>query len=219
MGRKKRIPYDPPHLRTGKRRSPSTTRPEQAVMTRRMVLSRSAVVAAFSVLAGRLGYMQVLEGERYRSEAVQNIRQDETLKPNRGIIYDRKHRELAVNRETWEVRLLPAELPTDPAARRGVLDQIINALSLPDALILDPRDVPAGALETVYARTAQLLGKTLTVEQTDETILHPFFRVPGQVVRVNGQDLHVFVYPDETSGSPTPPASPRMAGSSRVRSS
>ena len=92
-----------------------------------------------------------------------------------------------------------AELPTDSVARRGVLDQIINALSLPDALILDPRDVPAGALETVYARTAQLLGKTLTVEQTDETILHPFFRVPGQVVRVNGQDLHVFVYPDETS--------------------
>src|SRR5919107_2402799 len=200
MGRNKRIPYDPPHLRTGtKRRSAPATRPEQAVLTRRMVLSRGAVAAAFSILAGRLGYMQVLEGDRYRSEAVQNIRQDETLKPTRGIVYDRKHRELAVNRETWEVRLLPAELPEDPVARRGVLDQIINALSLPDALILDPRDVPAGALETVYARTAQLLGKTLTVEQTDETILHPFFRVTRQVVRVNGQDLHVFVYPDATS--------------------
>jgi penicillin-binding protein 2 len=200
MGRKKRIPYDPPHLRTGsKRRSASVTRPEQAVMTRRMVLSRGAVAAAFSILAGRLGYMQVLEGDRYRSEAVQNIRQDETLKPTRGIVYDRKQRELAVNRETWEVRLLPAELPSDPITRRGVLDQIINALSLPDSLILDPRDVPAGALETVYVRTAQLLGKTLTVAQTDETILHPFFRVPGQVVRVNGQDLQVFVYPDATS--------------------
>jgi penicillin-binding protein 2 len=200
MGRNKRIPYDPPHLRSGrKRRSRSGTRPEQAMMTRRMVLSRGAVAAAFSLLAGRLGYMQVLEGERYRSEAVQNIRQDETLKPTRGIVYDRKHRELAVNRETWEVRLLPAELPEDPVARRGVLDQIINALSLPDALILDPRDVPAGAHETVYVRTAQLLGKTLTVEQTDQTILHPFFRVPGQVVRVNGHDLQVFVYPDATS--------------------
>src|SRR5918998_256883 len=136
MGRKKRIPYDPPHLRTGnRRRSPSATRPEQAVMTRRMVLSRGAVVAAFSVLAGRLGYMQVLKGEHYRSEAVQNIQQDETLKPTRGIIYDRKNRELAVNRETWEVRVLPAELPTDEVERREVLDQIINALSLPDALI------------------------------------------------------------------------------------
>src|SRR5215211_9346906 len=116
MGRKKRIPYDPPHLRNGnKRRSASATRPEQAVMTRRMALSRGAVVAAFSVLAGRLGYMQVLEGARYRSQAVENIRQDETLQPTRGIVYDRKHREIAVNRETWEVRLLPPELPADPA--------------------------------------------------------------------------------------------------------
>ena len=96
-------------------------------MTRRMLLSRGAVAAAFSVLAGRLGYMQVLEGASYRSQAVQNFRQDETLKPTRGIVYDRKHRELAVNRETWEVRLLPAELPVDPVSRRGVLDQIINA--------------------------------------------------------------------------------------------
>ena len=116
MGRKKRIPYDPPHLRSGrKRRSGPPVRPEQAMMTRRMLLSRGAVVTAFSLLAGRLGYMQVLEGERYRSEAVQNIRQDETLKPTRGIIYDRKQRELAVNRETWEVRVLPGELPD----RRG----------------------------------------------------------------------------------------------------
>src|SRR3954463_12332410 len=113
MGRKKRIPYDPPHLRTGKRRSTSATRPEQAVMSRRMVLSRGAVVAAFSVLAGRLGYMPGLQGDRYRSQAGEHIRQDEPLKPTRGIMYDRKHRELAVNRETWEVRLLPAELPQD----------------------------------------------------------------------------------------------------------
>src|SRR5918994_3865212 len=132
MGRNKRIPYDPPHLRTGrKRRSGTATRPEQARMTRRMLLSRGAIAAAFSVLAGRLGYMQVLEGDHYRSEAVRNITEDETLKPTRGIIYDRKNRELAVNRETWEVRLLPTEMPEDPVARLGVLDQIIKALSLP----------------------------------------------------------------------------------------
>src|ERR687898_3521979 len=131
MGRKKRIPYDPPHRRNvSKRRSASASRPEQAVMTRRMLLSRGAVVAAFSILAGRLGYMQVLEGEHYRSEAVQNIREDEILKPTRGIVYDRKHRELAVNRETWEVRLLPADLPVDAVARRGLRHQILKSFGL-----------------------------------------------------------------------------------------
>jgi penicillin-binding protein 2 len=163
-----------------------------------MLLSRGAIVAAFSVLAGRLGYMQVIQGERYRSEAVENIRQPETLKPTRGVIYDRQNRELAVNRETWEVSVRPGDLPEDETEQRSVLDQLINALSLPDALILDPRDVPEGALHTVEVRTAQLLGKTLTVEQTDQTVLHPFFRAPGQIARVNGQDLQVFVYPDAT---------------------
>lgn len=199
MARRKRIPYDPPHLRKGRKRRAASLRPEQEQMSRRMFLSRSAVAAAFTVLAARLGYMQVLEGERYRSEAVENIRQDETLPATRGVIYDRKFRELAVNRETWEVRVLPQELPAAGPERRRVLDQLINALSLPDALVLDPRDVPEGAHQTVYARTAQLLGKTLTVEQTDQTVLHPFFRVPGQVVRVNGQELQVFVYDDATA--------------------
>ena len=198
MGRRKRIPYDPPHLRSKRKRRP-TASAEQMQMSRRMLLSRTAVVGAFAVLAGRLGYMQLLEGDRYRTEAAENIREVETLKPTRGVMYDRKKRELAVNRETWEVRILPGELPEDQTVRREVLDQVINALNLPDALVLDPRDVPDGALPTVNARTAQLLGKTLTVEKTDQTILHPFFRVPGQLVRVNGQDLQVFVYPDVNS--------------------
>lgn len=197
MARRKRIPYDPPHLRSGRRRQAAALRPDQVHLTRRMFLTRGTVVAAFGLLASRLGYMQLLEGDRYRTEAVENIREAETLKATRGVIVDRKNRELAVNRETWEVRVLPSELPEPEIERREVLDQLINALNLPDALILDPRDVPDGAEETVYVRTAQLLGKTLTVEKTDQTLLHKFFRVPGQLVRVNGQDLQVFVYPDE----------------------
>jgi penicillin-binding protein 2 len=199
MGRRKRIPYDPPHLRAGRKRRWALPAGEHANLTRRKFLGRGAIVAAFSLLAARLGYMQVLQGDRYRTEAAQNIRQDESLKPTRGVIYDRQNRELAVNRETWEVRVRPPDLPSDEAERRRVLDELINALSLPDALILDPRDVPEGALPTVFARTAQLLGKTLTVDQTDQTVLHPFFAAPGQVIRVDGQDLQVFVYPNATA--------------------
>ena len=180
MARRKRIPYDPPHLRN-KRKRRAAASAEQAQISRRMFLSRGAVVGAFGLLAGRLGYMQLLEGDRYRTEAAENIREIETLKPTRGVMYDRKKRELAVNRETWEVRILPGELPEDPQAQREVLDQVINALNIPDALILDPRDVPDGALATVNARTAQLLGKTLTVEKTDQTILHPFSGFPASL--------------------------------------
>ena len=73
MGRRKRIPYDPPHLRNKRKRRPAVSA-EHSLLTRRMFLSRGAVVGAFALLAGRLGYMQLLEGDRYRTEAAENIR-------------------------------------------------------------------------------------------------------------------------------------------------
>ncbi|HEU0116875.1 MAG TPA: hypothetical protein VFQ80_19430, partial [Thermomicrobiales bacterium] len=152
MRRRKRIPYDPPHLRKGKKGRPPTTpaRAEQMVMTRRMLFARGTVVAAFSVLAAKLGFMQVVEGEKYRTEAASNIRRSETVPATRGMIYDRKGRELAINEQTWEVRVLPGDLPDDSTERQRIFDTLINALDLPEALVLDPLDVPEGAAQTVY---------------------------------------------------------------------
>ncbi|MBA3414196.1 MAG: hypothetical protein H0U10_03100, partial [Chloroflexia bacterium] len=139
MARRKRIPYDPPHARKpGKaRRAPTTRRPEQLFMTRRMLLAKSAVVAVFSGLAVRLGFMQLAEGEEYRREAATNTTKTEPIPATRGLIYDRVGRELAVNQQTWEVRLKPRNLPEDAAERDRVLDHLTNALNLPDALVLD----------------------------------------------------------------------------------
>jgi penicillin-binding protein 2 len=203
MARRKRIPYDPPHLRKGKgrggRKPPVVARAEQALMSRRVLLAKGAVVAAFSALAARLGLLQIVERRNFEKLAADNIQRPEVLRATRGLIFDRRGRELAVNRQTWEVRVLPQELPTDATERTRILDHLINALDIPDALVLNPREVPEGAEQTVYARTAQLLGKVLTVEPTNQTVQYPFFRVPGGIVRVNGVDLLLFVYPDVTS--------------------
>ncbi|HET7092678.1 MAG TPA: penicillin-binding transpeptidase domain-containing protein [Thermomicrobiales bacterium] len=198
MGRRKRIPYDPPHLRKGKKGRPPTTpaRVEQMAMSRRMLFARGTVVAAFSVLAAKLGFMQVVEGEKYRTEAASNIRRSETVPATRGLIFDRKGRELAINEQTWEVRVLPGELPDDAAEQQRIFDTLINALDLPEALVLDPLDVPEGAAQTVYTRTAQLLGKVLTIETTDQTASYPFFKTQAQILRADGQELQIFVYPD-----------------------
>jgi cell division protein FtsI/penicillin-binding protein 2 len=189
MGRRKRIVYDPPHARkNGKGRRASVLRPEQLFMTRRMLLAKGAVVATFGGLAARLGIMQLAEGEEYRTLAARNTTQAEPIPATRGLIYDRSGRELAVNQQTWEVRLKPGELPDDPAERDRILGHLTNALKLPDALVLDPNDVPEEAQSIVYARTAQLLGKTLTVEPTERTAQYPFFSGrrtddPGQRAR------------------------------------
>ena len=203
MRRRKRIPYDPPHQRKGSsgRRGP-LPRPEQLFMSRRMLLAKGLVVSAFSVLAGRLGYLQLVEGQQNRARSQESIQLLEFPKAPRGVIYDRRGRELAVNRQTWEVRIRPRDLPdaeTDPAGRRRVLDELINALNLPLALVLDPNAVPDGATETVYLRTAQILGKMLSVEATDQIVEHPVFSVPGMVLRINGAEAHLFIYDSLTA--------------------
>lgn len=198
MRRRKRIPYDPPHLRKGKngRRNGPMPRPEQIFMSRRMLLAKGLVVGSFAGLAGKLGHLQLVEGEANRARADSAVQRLETIKASRGVIYDRRGRELAINRQTWEVRVRPKDLPTttDAAERRRVLDDLINALNLPDALVLDPNGVPDGATETVYLRTAQLLGKMLSVEPTEQMVEHPVFSVPGRMMRINGAEAHIFIY-------------------------
>lgn len=196
MRRKKRIPYDPPHLRHGKkgRRSGPLPRPEQIFVSRRMLLAKSLVVGSFAAMAAKLGHLQLVEGESNRARADSAIQRPELIKASRGVIHDRRGRELAINRQTWEVRVRPRDLPEEAGSRRRVLDDLINALNIPDALVLDPNSVPSGAAETVYLRTAQLLGKMLSVEPTEQMVEHPVFRVPGQMMRINGAEAHVFRY-------------------------
>lgn len=202
MARRKRIPYDPPHLRTGKksRRAALASRADELFVSRRMLIAKSGIAAAFVALGARLGYLQLARADELKSASTSYVRRQETVPATRGLILDRKGRELAVNQQTWEVRLRPSDLPkVGTPERRLVLDQVINALSLPDALVLDPKGVPAGSESVVYARTAELLGKVLSVEATGQAVQYPFFRVPGKVVRVNGYDLALLTYPDVTS--------------------
>jgi len=205
MARRKRIPYDPPARRGAGKGKAKGRRPipraDQLFMSRRMFLARGAVVGAFSVLAGRLGFMQLHEGERFQVAAVNNQRRYVIENPTRGMVFDRAGRELAVNTRAWEVRINPDTLPTTDtpagaAARARVLDHLINALNLPDALVLDQNGVPRGNEPMVYAKTAQLLGKaTLGVEETDRTARQEgVLRPTGQVLLVNGRELHVYAY-------------------------
>ena len=126
------------------------SRAEQVFLTRRMFLARGAIVTGFAALAAKLGYMQVVQHQAWAEEAQGNIRRPQTLKPPRGLIFDRRGRLLADNRRTWEVQIVPADLPGDADERRVVLDHLINALALPDTLVLDPADIPAGQEDYVY---------------------------------------------------------------------
>ncbi|MDQ4044788.1 MAG: penicillin-binding transpeptidase domain-containing protein [Chloroflexota bacterium] len=159
MARRKRIPYDPPHKRKKRRRRRDFLHADQIFLNRRMLVAKSGVVAAFGVLATKLGVMQIQQGEEFRAEAEQNRIRAVKLPAPRGLILDRQGRRLAENRRSWEVRVVEADLPEDGTPeRQRVMDTLISALSLEDVLTIRPAAVPLGSQVTILQRVASMLG-------------------------------------------------------------
>lgn len=64
----------------------------------------------FVLLAARLGWIMIVDGEEYSNKAVEQQTKDTPITADRGQIYDRNMKELAVNAPTYTVWVRPAEL-------------------------------------------------------------------------------------------------------------
>lgn len=81
----------------------------QKLFNRRMALLAGGKLAVFSLLAGRMYYLQVLESERYRTLADDNRISLRLLPPPRGRIVDRFGEPLAVNERNFRVLVTPEQ--------------------------------------------------------------------------------------------------------------
>lgn len=162
MARKrKRMQYDPPGQRKQKRRSNRHLRADQIALTRRTLLMKGGVMAVFSTMAVKLGIMQLQNGDRYKKQAEENVIRQVNLPAARGLILDRAGRRLAQNRRSWELRVIPAELPdeeTEAAERQQVIDTLVSALQIGDTLVIRRSALRQGSEDTIFSRVAYMLG-------------------------------------------------------------
>jgi penicillin-binding protein 2 len=78
-----------------------------------MVLFRLALIGLFFIMVGRLFQLQVLQQNDFRTRADDN-RFDEVVElPPRGVIYDREGTIVARNKPSFEIALVPEDLPVD----------------------------------------------------------------------------------------------------------
>jgi penicillin-binding protein 2 len=157
MARRKRMIYEPPGSRKRRRRAPYQGVGAETFLTRRMFIAKGGVLAVFSGLAARLGYLQLVRGDQYKTQAKDNVIKPQVIPAPRGIILDRLGRPLAENRRSWEVRVIKADLPDDEAEERRVLDMLISALQLEDVVVIRPAGVPQGSRNTVFQRVVRML--------------------------------------------------------------
>jgi len=80
------------------------------LFSRRAVLLGGAQTALFSLLAGRLYYLQIIGGAKYRTLAEENRINLRLIAPPRGQITDRAGAALALNQQNYRVVLLPEQV-------------------------------------------------------------------------------------------------------------
>ncbi len=85
--------------------------PAEAPEARRTILISSIVVGlAFAILLGRLWYLQLLQGQHFRSLSENNRIRLVDVPPSRGLIYDCKGRLLAENRPAFALAVVPEDV-------------------------------------------------------------------------------------------------------------
>jgi len=126
------------------------------LFTRRAVLIGAGQAGLFSLLAGRLYYLQVIEGSKYRTLAEENRINLRLIAPPRGPILDRTGTPLASNQQNYRVVLFPEQVdeldplldkinqyvPLDADARKRISrdfnnDRNFNAVLVRDNLSWD----------------------------------------------------------------------------------
>ena len=174
----------------------------QSVFHRRAFLLGAGVSVGMAALAGRLGYLQLVENARYAKLSTSNQFNFRLRPPPRGRITDRNGAVLATNRPSFRLlytqqedqnpeammTTLAAYVPMDEARRQRILRDLGNA----------PRNTPVAVREditweqfsAINVRATELPGVTADI---GEVRVYPhggaFAHVIGYVAKVNREDI------------------------------
>jgi len=78
-----------------------------------VLLFRLALVVTFFVLIGRMFQLQVVQGETFRQRSNNNRYDLIELPAKRGVVYDRNGTILTRNRPSFEIAVVPEDIPVD----------------------------------------------------------------------------------------------------------
>jgi len=83
-----------------------------------------ALVLGFSIIFLKIFYTQIIKGEEYYNLAEGNRIRLRSIQAERGIIYDRNHKELVQNVPSFSLLISPRDLPKDQTEKWEILQEI-----------------------------------------------------------------------------------------------
>ncbi len=112
---------------------------EKRLLTRReairFYLLRIVLLGSFAALVARLWYIQIVRGPELRDQAQSNSLRVHSIKPLRGVIYDRHDERVAINAPSFSVVARMIDLPRDE--RENVARRLAALLEMSAPTILE----------------------------------------------------------------------------------
>jgi penicillin-binding protein 2 len=109
----------------------------------RFVAFGIAIVLAVAGLGLRLFQLQVAQGAYYETLAEPQLTTTRPIPVSRGLVFDRRGRQLVENVPTFVLRVLPADLPFED--RADVADRISRLTEIPSRKIIERLDAHTGS--------------------------------------------------------------------------
>jgi penicillin-binding protein 2 len=151
----------------------------------RLAAFGSLVAVAFLVITARLWWIQLTHWSEYYEKAVGNRTEVVPRAAPRGLLYDRKGRVLAENRDVWGLAVVPGKLPAEEVDRERIVGFLASALSSPQDPV-STADVRAALKQVGTSGAAESvplgeLGQDLSFDQVARIEEHQL-ELPGVVV-------------------------------------
>ena len=145
------------------------------LFTRRAILLGGAKVSLFSLLASRIYYLQIVQGDKYKTLAEENRINLRLIAPPRGQILDRSETPMAINQQNYRVVLLPEQIDE--------LDPLLDGINAYVPLNENDRKRIERDLQNNNSLNAVLVHDNLTWEQVAALSLHTL-ELPGADIEV-----------------------------------
>ena len=142
-----------------------------------------AVFVAFGILAARLFYLQIIQGDHYFKMSKNNCIRIQRIKPVRGLIFDRTGKLLVENRPSFDLSIIPSDAKP--------LEQTIEKLS---AFMPECADEIAGKISKKKFRCGYrpvLLKQDIGRDALALISAHRF-ELPGLVIDTNARRNYIY---------------------------
>lgn len=109
----------------------TTTAPKNQIQDQRIISFAVLIAVVFVILIARLFFIQIINGEQWAAQGEDNRIREISLRPSRGVIFDRNGIVLARNVASYNVVVQAAILPDDPGAIQDIIRSLAEIINVP----------------------------------------------------------------------------------------